>query len=464
MIHALSGRHRFGDKPGTSYGQEQFNNIFIALLVLSLLGYCSTAFAQKQTDDKIFIKIDQLASQIESKVIEWRRDIHQHPELSNREVRTSAIVAEHLQKLGMEVKTGVAHTGVIGILRGRKQGPVVALRADMDALPVTEETNVPFASKVRTTYDGQEVGVMHACGHDLHTSILMGVAEVLTEIKEQLPGTVKFIFQPAEEGAPAGEEGGADLMIKEGVLENPKPEAMFALHVNSFLKVGTIGYRPGATMASADGLSIIVRGKQTHGAIPWAGADPIVTSAQIILGLQTIISRQIDIAQAPAIITIGKIQGGVRSNIIPGEVKMIGTIRALDTEMQNEIHERIKRTAEKIAESTGTTADVTISKGLPITYNNPALTERMRPTIERIVGKEGLILSAPHTGSEDFAFFAEKVPGFYIFLGISPKDSDLSKAESLHSPRLVADEGAMLVGVRAMASMAVEYLRGGIHP
>lgn len=334
-------------------------------------------------------EIDRRAEQIESKAISWRRDLHEHPELSNREFRTSKIVADHLRSLGLEVRTGVAHTGVVGLLKGGRPGPVVALRADMDALPVTEEVDLPFASKVRTTYNGQEVGVMHACGHDMHTAILMAVAEVLSGIRSELPGSVKFLFQPSEEGAPPGEEGGAKLMIREGALENPRPDAIFGLHVFPG-PVGEISCRPGGIMASADTLKITVHGRQSHGALPWAGVDPIVVASQIILGLQTITSRQTDLTRSPAVITIGSLHGGVRNNIIPDSVEMEGTVRVFDDEIQNSIHEKIRRTANMIAGSAGASAEVDIRRIVPVTYNDPELTERMLPTLRRVAGPGAL--------------------------------------------------------------------------
>src|SRR6266550_8635597 len=347
-------------------------------LVISMTSTISTATLDQ--------KIDAAAAAVEPKVIECRRDIHQHPELGNREVRTSKLVADKLRALGIEVKTPIAHTGVVGILHGGKPGRVVALRADMDALPVVEQVDVPFKSKVRTTYNGQDVGVMHACGHDAHVAILLGVAEVLSGIKNELPGTVVFLFQPAEEGPPEGEEGGAALMVKEGALENPKVDAVFGLHVTSRYPVQTIAYRPGSLMAAVDSFKIVVHGKQTHGAYPWLGVDPIVVASQIVLGLQTIPSRQVDSSLAPSIVTVGAIHGGVRNNIIPDDVEMIGTIRSLDAKMRDDIHARIRRTAEDIANSAGAKADVTIEGGYPITYNDPKLTEEMAPTLRRIAG------------------------------------------------------------------------------
>ena len=392
------------------------------------------------------------------KVVAWRRDIHQHPELGNRETRTAKIVADHLRALGIEVQTGVAHTGVVGVLRGGRPGPVVALRADMDGLPVTEQADVPFKSRVRTTYNGQEVGVMHACGHDNHVAILMGAAEVLAGMRSTLPGTVKFIFQPAEEGAPVGEEGGAELMIEQGVMSNPAPSAIFGLHVWPDT-VGRITYRPGGTMASSDGLSITVLGRQTHGAVPWGGLDPVVVSAQIINALQTIPSRQMDVTVAPQIVTIATIHGGVRNNIIPDSVVMTGTIRTLDAAQRTDVHARIKRTVEKVAESFGASARVTIDLGYPVTVNDPALTERMAPTL-RAASNGHAAVGPPTLGAEDFSYFQQKVPGLYFFLGVVPKGQDPAKAAKNHSPYFFADEGALPVGVRAMTQLTLDYLSG----
>lgn len=404
-------------------------------------------------------RIDDAAAAVESKVIACRRDLHQHPELGNREVRTAKLVADRLRELGIEVRTEVAHTGVVGLLKGGKPGKVVALRADMDALPVSEQVDVPFASKVRTTYNGQDVGVMHACGHDAHVAILLGAAEVLAGIRAELPGTVKFIFQPAEEGAPEGEEGGAALMLKEGAFENPAVDAVFGLHVTSRSPVGEIAYKPEGMLAAVDSLKIKVRGKQTHGAYPWLGVDPIVVAAQIILGLQTIPSRQLDATVAPSIVTIGAIHGGVRNNIIPDEVEMIGTLRSLDATMRDEIHTRVKRTAESIASASGATATVTIEPGYPVTYNDPALTEKTLPTLQRVAGAANTRLVTASLGAEDFAFYQQKVPGVFIWLGTRPKDHTAAEAASNHSPKFFVDESGLLLGVRAMAHMAVDYLK-----
>jgi len=424
------------------------------LLPLIPLALATPLYAQNSRLDS---EVDRRAAQVQGKVLAWRRDIHAHPELSNRETRTADLVAQHLRSLGLEVRTGVAHTGVIGVLRGGKPGPVVALRADMDALPVTEEVDVPFASKVRATYNGQEVGVMHACGHDTHTAMLMGVAEVLAGMRNDLPGTVKFIFQPAEEGAPAGERGGAALMIEEGALDDPKPSAIFGLHVFPY-PAGDIRYRAGGIMAAADAFRIVVRGRQTHGALPWAGIDPVVVASQIVLGLQTITSRQVDLTTAPAVVTVGVINGGVRYNIIPDSVVMIGTIRTFDSAARSDIHIRVRRTAESIAQSAGATAQVTIDTGTAVTYNDLALTESILPTLRAVAGASHVALGPPITAAEDFSRYQQRIPGVFFFLGITPPGTDPAKAAPNHSPRFYVDEAALPVGVRAMAHLAVDYL------
>jgi len=404
---------------------------------------------------------DQLAASVEQKVIAWRRDIHQNPELGNREVRTAKVIADHLRGLGLPVQTGVAHTGVVAVLRGGKPGPVVALRADMDALPVTEEVDVPFASKIRTQWAGKETGVMHACGHDTHVAILMGVAEVLTRMRSEVPGTVKFIFQPAEEGPPPGEQGGAALMIAEGVMDDePRPEVAFGLHIGSMHETGTIAYRPGAVMAAADVLRITVKGKQTHGSAPWAGIDPIVVASQIVLGLQTIVSRQVNIPREPAVVTIGGIDGGNRFNIIPDKVEMVGTVRTFDESLRDDVHRRIRLTAENIAEASGATAEVVIDKPYGVTVNDPKLTARMLPTLERVAGAGNIVLRDRVMGAEDFSFFAQRVPGLFIFLGGSPKGTDLTKVAYNHSPRFYVDESALLLGVRALTHLTLDYMNG----
>ena len=402
-------------------------------------------------------RTDGLCNAIEPKVIAWRRDFHEHPELSNREFRTAEKVATHLRSLGLEVRTGVAKTGVVGILRGGKPGPVVGLRADMDALPVVERVEVPFKSVARSTYNGEDVGVMHACGHDTHVAILMGVAEVLSQVKNDLAGTVVFIFQPAEEGPPDGEEGGAPLMIKDGALDNPKIEALFGLHINSQTEVGQIKWRAGGIMAASDWFYITVHGKQSHGSQPWSGVDPIVVSAQIIEGLQTIVSRQVDLTEQPAVVTVGKIQSGVRANIIPETAELTGTIRTLDTAMQRQIHEKIVRTAEKIAESAGATAEVRIENKTPVTYNDPALTARVLPSLREAAGDRNVVERKPMTGAEDFGFFAQKVPSFYFFLGGMPKGKKPQEVAAHHTPDFYVDESGMKLGVRTFCYLVLDY-------
>ena len=392
------------------------------------------------------------------KVVAWRRDLHQNPELGNRETRTAGIVAEHLRRLGMEVRTGVARTGVVAVLRGGRPGPAVALRADMDALPVTEQVDLPFASKVRTTWNAQEVGVMHACGHDNHVAILMGTAEVLAGMREQLPGTVTFLFQPAEEGAPRGEEGGAEVMIREGALDTPRVGAIFGLHVFTG-PLGSIGYRAGGFMASGDTFRITVKGRQTHGAQPWRGVDPIVVGSQIVLGLQTIVSRQVELPATPAVISAGIFRSGVRSNIIPDDAYLEGTIRVFDEAIREDIHRRVRQTAESIAAASGAAAEVEIEPGNPVTFNDPDLTRRMLPTLERVApGK--VMERPPQTVAEDFSLYQKRIPGLFVFLGVTPADQDWKTAASNHSPMFFADEGALPVGVRLLTSLAVDYLNG----
>lgn len=416
-----------------------------------------TTSVSAQVNPKIQGKIDQMAKDIEPKMIEWRRTLHQFPELSNREFKTSAKVAEHLKSLGIEVQTGVAKTGVVGILKGSKPGPVIALRADMDALPVTERNELVFASKEKTTFNGQETGVMHACGHDAHVAILMSVAEILAKNKNDLKGTVKFIFQPAEEGPPAGEEGGAALMVKEGVLDNPKVDVVFGLHVRSFTPIGVIEYKPGGFMAASDWFTIKVYGKQAHGSRPWMGIDPIVVASQIIGGLQTIISRQTELTKEAAVISVGRINAGIRENIIPEYLEMSGTMRTLDPEMQKIIHEKIKLTTTKIAESAGARAEITIDSKTPVTFNDPTLTEKMLPSLRRAAeGKISLIDA--DTGAEDFACYQQKVPGVFFFVGVCPPGVDPKKAPSHHTPDFVMDEKGMITGVKALLNLTFDYM------
>ncbi|MDY0067853.1 MAG: amidohydrolase [Steroidobacteraceae bacterium] len=406
-------------------------------------------------------QIEKAVRAVDDDVIAWRRDIHQHPELSNREFRTSKLVADHLRKLGLPVKTGVAHTGVTAVLEGGRPGPTIALRADMDALPVTEQVDVPFKSTVTTEYLGKKVGVMHACGHDAHVAILMGVAQALTSVRKDLPGKVLFIFQPAEEGAPEGEDGGASMMLREGLFENPRPEAVFGLHVAAALPSGAIGYRSGPFMAGSDAFRIEVIGRQSHGSRPWSGVDPIVAGAQIVMGLQTIVSRQMDITELPVVVTVGKIDGGVRSNIIPDRLEMLGTIRTFDPGVRNDAIGRLQRTAGAIAAASGAEAIVTMSKGSnPVVKNDPQLTERMLPTLRRVAGAERVQVIAPQTGAEDFAYYAQEAPSLFFFLGVTPPGADLASTPSNHSPLFYIHEPALAVGSRAMMSLAVDYLGG----
>jgi amidohydrolase len=429
-----------------------------AAFILVFSFFSNFAVAQNSSTDALHQKISEQSEKIFDQVVEWRRHFHENPELSNREDQTAAYIADYLRTLGIQVETRVAHTGVIGILKGGKPGPVVGLRADIDALPVRERTDVPFKSTKTTTYLGSEVGVMHACGHDTHIAMLMGAAKILADMKEELPGTVKFIFQPAEEGAPPGEEGGAELMIKEGVLQNPDVDVIFGQHINSKTPVGTIRYKPMGTMAAADRFVIKVKGKQTHGSTPWTGVDPIVTSAKIIEGLQTIISRQTELTKAAAVISVGKIRAGVRNNIIPEEAEMIGTIRTLDTEMQQKIHNDIRHVATKIGESMGAEVEVEIEKGVPVTYNDPALTEAMVPTLQQVAGSEQVILSDAVTGAEDFSFFQKEIPGFYYFVGGMPKDMKPSEAAPHHTPDFFIEEEGMKLGVKSLATLTVDYM------
>jgi amidohydrolase len=415
--------------------------------------------AQAQADTQR-AEVAALADKVEEKVIAWRRDIHANPELGNREFRTSKLVADHLTALGLEVKTGVAHTGVVGLLKGGKPGGVVALRADMDALPVTEQADLPFASKVKAMWAGKETGVMHACGHDGHTAILMGVADVLASMRDKVPGTVKFIFQPAEEGAPPGEQGGARLMVREGVLEDPVPQAIFGLHLTSGAPLGMMGYRVGPLMAASDGFKIVVHGRGTHGARPWAGVDPIVVAAQIVLGLQTIASRQIDVTREPSVITVGSIQGGNRGNIIPPTVEMTGTIRTFNEEMRADIHRRIGQTARAIAESAGATAEVTSGYGYDITSNPEGLAERAAASLRLTAGNENVRVIQKSTGAEDFSAFQKVIPGFYFNLGARPADLPRDKVGPNHSPFFIIDETALKVGVKALANLALDQLAG----
>jgi len=403
--------------------------------------------------------LDTEVKNVNKKVIEWRRHFHQYPELSNREFNTAKKVAEHLRQLGIEVKTGVAKTGVVGILKGGKPGPVIALRADMDALPVTERVNIPFASKATADYNGQKVGVMHACGHDAHIAMLMGAAEVLSKMKSEIQGTVVFIFQPAEEGAPEGEEGGASLMVKEGVLTQNKVDVVFGMHINSETPLGTIEYKPGAFMASADLFKIKVKGKGSHGSQPWSGIDPIYVSSQIIQALQGIVSRQSNLTKAPVVVTVGAIHSGVRFNIIPEEAEMLGTIRNLDSSIRKSVLAQVKNIAESIAKMNGATAEVTLENKTLVTYNDPALVEWMVPSLKKAAGDNNVSTTVWKTGAEDFSFFQEKIPGFFFYLGGMPAASDVGKAAPHHTPDFFIDDSRLDVGVKTFCQLVFDYGR-----
>jgi amidohydrolase len=428
----------------------RFSSISLAFLI----GVASLSNAQAQDKQNIVI-----SDQLEQKIIEWRRDLHQNPELSNREFRTAKVIAEHLNTLGLEVQTGIAHTGVVGVLVGAKPGPTIALRADMDALPVTEQTDVPFKSTAISEYRGKKVGVMHACGHDLHMAMLMGAAEKLAAMQEQLAGTVVFIFQPAEEGAPQGEEGGAELMLKEGLFVQHKPDVVFGIHVWSPLTVGHIGYREGPLMASSDTFQITVKGKQTHGSRPWGGVDPIVAAAQIIGSTQTIVSRQVNITKAPAVVSFGIIEGGIRNNIIPDEVYLEGTIRNFDMDNRAQIFENLKTTAEMTAQATGAQAHVHINEGYPVTINDIELTRKMLPTMKRVAGIDKVHINDLVTGAEDFSFFALEVPGLFVFLGMTPEGEDGPSAPSNHSPFFYADEKTLRTGTELYVNWVFDYAK-----
>jgi amidohydrolase len=424
-------------------------------LIVALLLAAPALRAQNAALDA---RIARLAAQEESKVIAWRRDLHEHPELGNQETRTAGMIAAHLRSLGLEVQTGVARTGVVGILRGGKPGPVVALRADMDALPVTENNSLPFASQVKTTYLGQPVGVMHACGHDTHVAMLMGAAEVLSQVKKDLPGTVKFIFQPAEEGSLPGEEGGARLMVREGVLDSPKVDAIFGVHIQAQTEVGTLTYRPGGEMASSDRFTIKIRGKGAHGAYPWNSVDPIVTAAQIVLGLQTIVSRQVKLIDDAAVVTVGTIHAGVRHNVIPADAELSGTLRALNPGVQKQIWAAVQRTAKGIAESAGATAEVSIEPYVPVTFNDEKLTARMLPTLQAVAGTANVHEQKAVTGAEDFSFYQEKVPGLFLFVGGMRKGQDPATAADHHTPGFLIEETGLTLGVKTLATLAADYL------
>jgi amidohydrolase len=425
---------------------------------LAVLLSASSAFAA----DGARPEVDAQAQRLQPKVLAWRRDIHQHPELGNREVRTSKLVADHLRRLGMEVKTGIATTGVVAVLKGGKPGPRIALRADMDALPVTERNDLPFASKATSTFRGETVGVMHACGHDAHTSILMGVAEALAAMKADLPGEILFVFQPAEEGPPDGEEGGAEEMLRQGIFRDFKPEAVFGLHVFSTLNAGKVGYRSGPTMAASDRFNIVIKGRQTHGSRPWGGVDPIVAAADVIGTAQTIVSRRQNISKQPVVVSFGAIKGGIRYNIIPDQVELIGTIRTFDEGMRQAVFKDLVNVAEHVSAAHGATAvaQVPDTKGNPVTVNDPALTAKMVPSLQRAAGAGNVVEMDLNMGAEDFSFYAREVPGFFFFVGATPQGQDPVKAPSNHSPEFFLDESALDVGFRSMLQVTLDYLHG----
>ncbi len=420
------------------------------ILSLALFSASLTIYAQHGLEKDI--------AAVESKVIEWRRDIHEHPELSNREFQTAEKIAAHLKSLGIEVQTGVAHTGVVGLLKGKKPGKVVALRADIDALPVTERNDLSFKSNVKSEYLGQEVGVMHACGHDTHIAILMGVAEVLAKNTDKIRGTVKFIFQPAEEGAPPGEEGGAELMVKEGVLDNPKVDAIYGLHIGSYLPVGQIAYKPGGALAAAQRFVVTIKGKQSHGSAPWSGVDPIYVASKIVDGYQSIISRELELTKEAAVITVGKISGGVRNNIIPESAELVGTIRTLDYDMQKQVNQRMIEMAQDIAKAYRAEATVEIAKGVPITYNDVDLTEKSLPSLQQMAGAENVHMIKAITGAEDFSFYQEKIPGFFFILGGKDPKAGADEYFPHHTPDFKIDDSGLSLGVKAMTEIALDYL------
>ena len=426
-------------------------------VLAAVLVCAASAMAQSAAPRLSHASLDKAAAAVEAKLIEWRRYLHQHPELSNREQKTAEFIAAELRSFGLEPRTGVARHGVTAVLKGGKPGPVVALRADMDALPVTEQTGLPFASQAKGEYEGRPVGVMHACGHDAHMAMLLAAAKVLTDFRAELPGSVVFIFQPAEEGAPKGETpAGAEAMIAAGVLTSPAVNAIFGLHVFANIQTGHLAWRSGPKMAAADRFEITVRGRQTHGAVPWAGVDPIVVGSQIVLGLQTIVSRQVNITKQPAIVTVGQFEAGTRNNIIPDSARLVGTIRTFDGAMQAQIHEAVRRTATQIAAAMGATADVTIERGYPVTANDPGLTAQMLPTIKRVAGP-GAVEGELNTAAEDFSYFQQQVPGVLLFLGVTPQ-AEVGKAAHNHSPLFKLDEAALVNGVRALTHLTFDYM------
>ncbi|QSX32939.1 amidohydrolase [Shewanella avicenniae] len=425
-------------------------NVFASALLLAGL----SAVAQAQT-------VAEMATQIEPEVIQWRHHFHQYPELSNREFNTAKYVAEQLKALGLEVHTGVGKTGVVAILDSGKPGPVIGLRADMDALPVKEDNNLPYRSHETSEYNGKTVPVMHACGHDTHMAMLLGAAKVLLAQKDQLRGKVKFIFQPAEEGAPTGEEGGAQLMVKEGVLKNPDVDVIFGLHISSNADVGSITYRPGGTMAAVDSFKILIKGRQAHGASPWASVDPIVTAAQMVMAMQTIVSRELTLIDDGAVVTVGSIHGGNRSNIIPGDVELEGTIRTLNNQARELVHEAMKRKVNAIAASMRATAELTLpaNESYPVTYNQPELMQQMLPTLQRTAGTDHVTEIKAITAAEDFSFYQQQIPGLYLFVGGKPLDVPADKAPPHHTPDFYVDDSGMKVGVELLSNLTMDYMQ-----
>jgi len=428
-----------------------------AFILLISLFTSLPLFAQQE---KLRQKILATADKLESKIVEWRRDIHQHPELGNYEVRTSALIAKHLESLGLEVRTGVAKTGVVGVLKGARPGPVVALRADMDALPVTERNDLPFASKEKTIFNGQETGLMHACGHDAHVAILMGVAEILASVKKDLPGTVKFIFQPAEEGVPVGEVGGAEQMIKEGALDNPATDVIFGIHSDPKVEAGKIRYRPGAAMAAVNNFRVVIKGKGSHAANPWYSIDPIVVSAQVISNIQTIVSRNLNLTRNPGVVSVGLINGGTRWNIIPEEVLMMGTIRAFTDQDKQMMIDRLKQIITNTAEANGATAEIQVpyTTNYPAVHNDSALMDKMLPFLKKDLGENNVLQAPPETAAEDFAFFQQKVPGLFLFFGVMKKGQDPANAASRHTPEFYLDESGMKTGVKTFLTLVLDYM------
>ena len=418
---------------------------------------CLALFFQSFCSTLALADIQQDVIDIEPQMLEWRRHLHQNPELSNREFKTSTYIEQHLKSLGLEVKTGIAHTGVVAVLKGDKPGPTLALRADMDALPVTEQVDLSFVSKATAEYRGETVGVMHACGHDTHVAILMATAEILVKNKAELAGTLMFIFQPAEEGAPGNEEGGAELMLAEGLFNDLKPDAVFGLHVSSKFNSGVVAFRSGPSMAAVDDFELKVIGQQTHGSTPWAGVDPIVTSAQIINSVQTIVSRKTNITKAPAVVSFGAIKGGIRNNIIPNDVTMVGTIRNFDMGIRNDIHGQLGHIINHVAKANGAEVEFKINEGYPVTVNDPELTEKMRPTLQKVFGENNIVDPGLITGAEDFSYFANEVPGLFFFLGVTPQGQDARMAPSNHSPKFYVDEPALLNGVKAFIQLVQDY-------